>query len=61
MRFSDIPLEERVISHIVERDDEAIESVYERIGECRKWLNKYAENHNTFASKRYVDEEEDNS
>ena len=61
MRFSDIPLNERIVSHLVKRDDESIEAMYERIKECRKWLNNYAEIHTTFVSKRYVPSEDDNS
>lgn len=61
MRFSDIPLNERIVSHLVTRDDEAIETMYDRVSECRKWLNNYAEIHATFVSKRYVPSEDDNS
>jgi hypothetical protein len=41
MRYDDIPLEERVIEYIIERDDEAIESCYSKIKLCREFLNNY--------------------
>lgn len=36
--FVEIPLEERVIEVEVERDDEAIEQLKQRVLDCRKWL-----------------------
>lgn len=40
MRYDDIPLEERVIEYIIERDDEAINNCYRKIELCREYLNK---------------------
>ena len=35
----DIPMTERVFCYEVERDDVAIQKLYDRIIECRKWMN----------------------
>jgi hypothetical protein len=34
----DIPIEERVVEFVVHRDNEVIESMYERVKECRSWM-----------------------
>jgi hypothetical protein len=39
MTFSDIPLKERVTEFFIDRDDAVIEKIYERIEDCRKYLN----------------------
>lgn len=36
--YSDIPLEERVLETIIERDDEKIKQLYTRIEQCREYL-----------------------
>lgn len=36
----DIPIEARVQEFMVERDAAAIQSIYDRIDECREWMNK---------------------
>lgn len=41
MRFDDIPLEDRVHEFIIERDDEAIASIYERVKLCRNYYNEF--------------------
>lgn len=41
MIFSDIPNEEKYISFEFERNQEMIESAYERIGHCREFLNQF--------------------
>ena len=33
-----IPLEERIVSFVVERDNKIIESIYERVMECREYI-----------------------
>jgi hypothetical protein len=38
--YSDIPLEERVLETIIERDDEKIKQLYTRIKQCREYLKK---------------------
>src|SRR5690625_1543229 len=38
--YDDIPVSERVIIQEVERDDKAIESIYKRVEECRKWMSE---------------------
>lgn len=40
MTYDDIPLNERMHEEIVERDDAAIKSLYERIKKCRDWMNE---------------------
>lgn len=39
MRFDDIPMEERFIEFTIPRNDAVIDSIYERVGVCRKFLN----------------------
>lgn len=38
--YDDIPMGERIYQITVERDDEAIERLYERVKACRKWMNE---------------------
>jgi hypothetical protein len=40
MRYDDIPIEDRVIEIIIQRDDNAIEQCYDKIKLCRKFLNE---------------------
>jgi hypothetical protein len=40
MRFEDVPMSERVIEYIIERDDSAIEECYEKVKLCREFLNE---------------------
>lgn len=42
MRYDDIPIEERCIVISIERDEEAIDRMYERVDQCRRYMvNKY--------------------
>ncbi len=45
MTFSDIPAKDRRIRFTVERDDEAIAKIYQRVGECRKYIMEIQELH----------------
>lgn len=38
MKFDDIPMNERVVEFIINRDDKAIEAVHNRVLECREYL-----------------------
>lgn len=38
MKFGDIPMEKKVIEFLIERDDEAIEKLYEAIKKCRLYM-----------------------
>lgn len=40
MLFDDIPIEERYIEFVIKRDDSAIGKAYQRVHECREFLNK---------------------
>ena len=40
MRYSDIPIEERVHEIDIERNDADIDKLYSRINDCRKWINE---------------------
>jgi len=40
MIFDDIPIEERIFIRDVERNDSDIERMYQRVQECRKWMNE---------------------
>lgn len=42
LKYSDIPIQERVFKIAVKRDRSAIERLHERIKECRTWLNRYS-------------------
>lgn len=39
MRFEDIPIEDRFIEFTLKRNDEVIASIYDRVKDCRKFLN----------------------
>lgn len=39
--YDDIPISERVHEIVIERDDKAIESIYNRVGECRGYIENY--------------------
>jgi hypothetical protein len=41
MTFDEIPIKERVLTFKVNRDDELIKKMYERIEACRKWLQEF--------------------
>lgn len=59
MTFDDIAEKDRIIRFLVERDDEAIEKVYKKVTECRKYLVEIEEMHNqgVFLAKEPVEEE----
>jgi|SRR5690625_336646 len=38
--YDDIPVDERVIVQDLERDEEAIQAIYERVVECREWMRE---------------------
>lgn len=39
-KYDDVPLHERIIEVSVERNDAAIELIYDRVKLCRKWMNE---------------------
>lgn len=45
MTFDEIPIEQRVVRFKVQRDEEAIKSIYDKVRFCRKWLNSFDELH----------------
>jgi hypothetical protein len=45
LMFDDIPESDRVIRFLVERDDEAIQKVYDRVSKCREYLAEVEELH----------------
>lgn len=45
MTFDEIPIEQRIVRFVVERDDEAIKSIYDKVRFCRKWLNDFDKLH----------------
>lgn len=55
LRYSDIPAKERVFSHLVERDNEVIDKIYERVEDARIWLSEYALFHEKVIKNRYLD------
>lgn len=38
MKFSDIPMNERVVEFVIPRDDAAIQRIHDRVEECREYL-----------------------
>lgn len=46
MTFDDMPVKDRIIRFLVERDEEAIEKVYKKVGRCREHLAEIEELHN---------------
>ena len=45
MTFDEIPIEQRVVRFNVQRDEDAIKNIYEKVKFCRKWLNNFDELH----------------
>jgi len=41
MVFADIPINERIIKFEIDRDDEAIDSIYNNVRKARKWLIEF--------------------
>ncbi len=39
-KYDDIPVNERVHIIEIERDEQAINAIYQRVAECRKWMNE---------------------
>jgi len=60
MTFDDMDEKDRVIRFLVERDDAAIEKIYKKVGECRKYLAEIEELHKqgVFLAKEPVEPEE---
>jgi hypothetical protein len=48
MKFTDIPKEERVLIFKVDRDDEAIEKIYQKVIKAREYLIEFEKNHLNF-------------
>lgn len=40
MKFDDIPMEKRFIEFTIQRNDQVIETIYERVKDCRKFLSE---------------------
>lgn len=45
IRFNDIPLNEKIISYKVERDNKLIEQIHERVEVCRDWILDFEKYH----------------
>lgn len=41
MRFEDIPMEERMFEQPVKRDDKSIQKIYDRVKQCREYMNQH--------------------
>ena len=48
MIYPDIPLEQRVLIFKVDRDDEVIDKIYEKIRKCRVFLQEFSQMHDNF-------------
>lgn len=53
MRFSDIPPNERVWSYRIERDENMIQDLRERVVAARDWLNNFEKTHKTATKLRW--------
>ena len=45
IRFKDIPLNEKIITYQIERDEKCINEIYERVEVCRKWIADFERYH----------------
>jgi len=45
MTFDEIPLQERLVRFKVERDEELINNIYQRVEQCREWLQEFEKIH----------------
>lgn len=45
MTFDEIPIRERVIRFKVDRDEDLINKIYERVQQCRNWLHEFERIH----------------
>lgn len=41
MTFDDVPIAERIFIRDIERNDSDIERMYQRVKDCRSWMNEY--------------------
>jgi hypothetical protein len=48
-RFSDIPIEERVLTFSIERDNDYIEKTYRKVEKCREFLYEFEQSHLSFS------------
>jgi hypothetical protein len=51
MNYDDIPVKEKVISVKVDRDEAAIDKIYQKVEMCRQFLSEFEENHLHFCQK----------
>lgn len=47
--FSDIPIEERVLTFSIDRNDDYIEKTYRKVKKCREFLFEFERNHLSFS------------
>ena len=45
MTFDEVPIRERVVRFPVQRDEDLIAKIYNRVEQCRKWLEEFDEMH----------------
>lgn len=50
MRRKSMPLSERIISHKIVRDEDLIDSIYEKVDICRDWLTAFYQQHKQLIS-----------
>lgn len=48
-KFDDIPMEDRLLTYSIERDDEAIERIYKKVEKCREFLTEFEQKHMQFS------------
>ena len=45
LRMYDIPINEKVLTYRIERNDDIINEIQNRVMDCRKWLSEFNELH----------------
>jgi hypothetical protein len=56
LRFSDIKPKDRVISYNVDRDDDMIRKIHDRVEMSREWIKEFSSMHEAIIKKRYINE-----
>ncbi len=50
-KFDDIPMNERLLTYSIERNDEDIARIYKRVEKCRTYLQEFEQDHEIFCKK----------
>lgn len=50
-KFDDIPLEERLLTYSIQRNDDDIQKIYQKVEKCREFLSEFEQMHLKFSKK----------